>query len=401
LAVIALLGFTSAVPLVLSGQVLQGWLKSAGVGLDLIGLFALVGLPYTLKFLWSPLLDRYLPPFGGRRRGWILLLVAACMLALMALAMCDPARQLWPMALLALLVAFASASADINIDAWRSESLAAAWIGLGTTVHFTLFRVGMVLVGAGALWLSDRLAWRQVYLGMSLTLLPGAIAALLAPEPPAAAAPATLVEAITGPFKDFLGRRRALEALAFILCFKLGDTLATALNVAFLMDVGYSRSEIGLASNLVGLAALVLGGLATAWVMHRWRLLQALWLFGLLQLAGLLATAALAAAAGRGRGLLVVVLALENGVFGMGTVGLLAAVQRLCDPARLATQFAFLTCLMAFARVLLATPAGLLARVLGWPGFFLLCALLALPGLVLLTRFNSWEMPGGKEEKQD
>lgn len=392
LVVVTLLGTSSGLPLILAGGTLQAWLKGERVGLEWIGLFALSGTPYLFKFLWAPLLDRFHPPFGGRRRGWIVLMVLALMATFGLLAHCHPTTGLWPMALLALLAAFFSASADINIDALRVELLPPRLAGLGASLHWTGLRMAMLGGAALALALSDRVPWRTVYLVMLLGLLPGAVAALLAPEPEAAPPPRTLRDAALGPFTAFFGRPRALEVLAFMLLFKLGDSLASALNIPFLMDVGFSRSEIAVATQTFGLGALLVGGVAGGWLLNRYPLPRMLGLMGGLQVLGMVATAALARG-GRSPALMVLVMVLENSIYAMGMVAQLALIQRLCDPGRAATQFAFLTCLSALSRVLFATPAGLLAQRLGWPAFFLLCAALALPGLLLLTRYRRWHLP--------
>ena len=393
LLALTLLGSTTGLPLILAGGTLQAWMKSDGVSLEWIGLFALTGAPYLLKCVWSPMLDRFRPPFGGRRRGWILIMILAIMVSLLLMAQCHPAVRLWPLAILAFGLAFFGASADINIDALRVEVLSPRWVGLGTTLHFTGLRVSMLLVSALTLWLSDRISWQRVYLLMILGLVPGAVAALLGPEPGGMGpSPTTLREAAVGPFVDFFKRKASFQLLSFILLFKLGDSLATALNIPFLMDIGFTRSEIAVATNTVGLVALLAGGCLGGWIMHRTRLQWVLWLLGGLQLAAII-TLAWLAHGGKSQILLWSVIALDNSLFSTGMVALLALIQRLCDPGRAATQFAFLSSLTALPRVLFATPVGLLAHGLGWSGFFVFCACLAVPGLLLLLRFRTWDLP--------
>ena len=392
LVTVGLLGFTSGVPLILTGSTLQAWMSSVGVNLKTVGFFALAGLPYTLKFLWSPLMDRFRPPFLGRRRGWILLMFIGLMGLLAALGGSDPREHLRLVALLALGVAFLSASADINVDAYRTELLPGKLLGPGTSLHITGYRLGMVFAGALALVLADRMSWRTVYLIMALGLLPGALGTLLAPEPDCPAAPRTLREAVLEPFGEFVRRRRSLEVLAFILLYKLGDNLCTALNVPFLLGLGFSKTEIGLATKGVGMACLILGGLLGGLLMSRWTLIRSLWFFGLLQACSMAGHLALALA-GRNHVLLLVTIAVENSIFAMGTVAYLAFIQRCCDRRSTATQFALLSSLSAFARVLFASPAGVLAEGLGWPAYFLACMALAVPGLLLLRRFDGWELP--------
>jgi len=392
LVTVALLGFTSGVPLILTGSTLQAWMSSVGVDLRTVGFFALAGLPYTLKFLWSPLMDRYRPPFLGRRRGWILLAFIGLMALLAALGGADPREHLRLVALLALGVAFVSASADINVDAYRTELLPGKLLGPGTSLHITGYRLGMVFAGALALVLADRMSWRMVYLVMALGLLPGALATLLAPEPDCPAAPRTLRAAAVEPFGEFLRRRRSLEVLAFILLYKLGDNLCTALNVPFLLGLGFSKTEIGLATKGVGMACLIGGGLLGGLLMSRWSLIRSLWFFGLLQ-AGSMAGHLALALVGKNHVLLLVTIAVENSIFAMGTVAYLAFIQRCCDRRSTATQFALLSSLSAFARVLFASPAGVLAVGVGWPAYFGTCMALAVPGLLLLRRYDGWELP--------
>ena len=392
LVTVGALGFTSGLPLVLTQSTLQAWMRSAGVDLKTVGLFALAGLPYTLKFVWSPLMDRYRPPFLGRRRGWILLMFLAILALLGCLAQSDPHTHLRGMAMLAVGVAFCSASADINVDAYRTELLPGKLLGPGTSLHITGYRLGMVVAGGLALILADWLPWRVVYLLMALTLLPGIVATCFAPEPDTPGAPRTLREAVVDPITGFMRRRRALEVLAFILLYKLGDGLCTALNVPFLLDQGFSRTEIGLANKGVGMACLILGGLLGGLLMSRWTLRRSLWFFGLLQMVSMSGHVALALL-GKNHALLLLTIAVENSIFAMGTVAYLALIQRCCDRHSTATQFALLSSLSAFTRVLFAAPAGYLASSVGWPGYFLVCMVLAVPGLLLLRRFDRWELP--------
>lgn len=391
LPTVAILGFTSGLPLILTQSTLQAWMGDAGVDLKTVGLFSLVGLPYTLKFLWSPLMDRYRPPFLGRRRGWMLLSFLGLMVLLAVLAQADPAQHLRLVALAALAVAFVSASADINVDAYRTELLPAKLLGPGTSLHITGYRLGMVFAGALALVLADRMSWRMVYLIMALGMLPGTIATFLAPEPEGLRAPRTLKEAVVEPFVEFLRRRHALEVLAFILLYKLGDNLCTSLNLPFLRALDFSKTEIGLATKVVGMGCLLGGGLLGGWLMSRWSLRRSLWVFGVLQMVSMTGHLSLALL-GRNHALLLVTIAIENSIFAMGTVAYLAMIQRCCDLKSTATQFALLTSLSAVARVLFASPAGYLVKAAGWPAFFVVCMALAIPGLLLLRRFDSWEL---------
>ena len=392
LVTVALLGYASGIPLNLSGSTLQAWMHDAGVDIRTIGFFALAGLPYTLKFLWSPLMDRYRPPFLGRRRGWILLTFVAVMIMLAALGHSDPRTHLRMVALLALVLAFAAASVDINVDAYRTELLPARLAGPGISLHITLYRVGMVFGGALALFLADRMPWQAVYLIMAAAMLPGAVATFLAPEPETAGAPRTLREAVVGPFREFMARKGAWEVLAFIVLFKLGDNLCVALNTPFLQELTFSKTEIAVASKVVGMTCLIVGGLAGGLLMSRMSLIRSLWLFGVLQMVSMTGHLALAMV-GKSHALLLVTVAVENSIFAMGTVAYLALIQRCCERRSTATQFALLTSLSALARVLVASPAGVLASALGWPAYFMVCIAMAIPGLLLLRRFDRWELP--------
>lgn len=385
---LGLLGFASGLPLYLTNQTLLAWMTQAGVPLATVGLFSLVGLPYTLKFLWSPLVDRFpLPP--GRRRGWILAGQGACVAAVLLLAVQDPHRHTLLVAGLALGAAFASATVDIALDAWRTEVVPARWQGLGTSVHVTGYRIGMMVAGAGALILADRVGWRVAYLVMGGLLLLGLGAVARAPEVPGAAPPRTPRDAVVGPLGSLLGRRRSLEILAFVLVYKLGDALGLGLVNPFLIQKGYSLTAIGVATKGVGLAALLAGSFLGGALLRTWALPRALVVFGVAQALPCLALAWLAGQGG-GSGAMVVVICLENLGYGLGMVGLTTLLMRLCEPGQAATQFALLSSLAAFGRVVGAAPAGLLAERLGWPAFFLACFALAAPGLWLARRAGAW-----------
>lgn len=380
---LVVLGFASGLPLLLTGPTLQAWMKTAGVDLATIGFFSLAGLPYTLKFLWSPLLDRYtLPP--GRRRGWLLASQGALVGLLAAMAFSDPGRHLHLVALLAFAVTFSSSTQDIATDAWRTEILPARWQGLGSSLNILGYRLGMMAAGALALVLADRLGWRAVYLLMAALLLPGLAAAARAPEPVQTFHPGTLKEAVVEPFRHLLARPGAGLILAFVVVYMLGNSLGLALLVPFLQELGFSLTEVGLATKAVGLVTVVAGGLAGGWLMSRWPLRRSLLVFGVVQALPCVALLALALA-GKQLPLMLAVVAFENLGYGLGMVAYQAFLMRLCDPGLAATQFALLSSLSALTRVVLAAPAGVLAQRFGWPGFFVLCLLLALPGLALLA----------------
>lgn len=383
--VAALMGFASGMPLLLTGSVLQAWLKDGGVDLTSIGLFALVGLPYTLKFLWSPLFDRYSLPFFGRRRGWLALMQLCLALALLGLGMSSPSPQnLLGVSIAALLVAFFSASQDIVVDAYRRESLADIELGLGSAMYVNGYRIGMLLAGGGGLILADWLSFGQMYQLLALVMSLSILVTLLAPEPPLPLGrPRSLVEAVVLPFRDYFTRDGAWLALGFILLYKLGDTLASAMTTPFYLDIGYSKSEIGAVVKLFGFWATVAGAtVGGLWVL-RIGLGSALWWFGLGQMVStfgfvVLATAQPTIAA------LATVVALENFTGGLGTAAFVGFMGALTDRRFTATQYALLSSFMGVPRVVASAPTGWLAQELGWSGFFLVCSLIAIPGLVLL-----------------
>jgi PAT family beta-lactamase induction signal transducer AmpG len=381
----ALMGFASGLPLLLTGSVLQAWLRDGGVDLTRIGLFALVGLPYTLKFLWSPWFDRFAVAGLGRRRGWLLATQAALVAALFGLSFSNPSPEhLLPVSIAALLVAFFSASQDIVVDAYRRESLTDLELGLGSAMYVNGYRIGMLLAGGGGLILADWLSFPQTYRLAALVMGACMVVTLAAPEPGLPAGrPRSLLEAVVLPFRDYFTREGAWLALAFILLYKLGDTLAAAMTTPFYLDLGYSKSEIGAVVKLFGFWATVAGAtLGGIWVL-RIGLHRALWLFGLGQMLSTLGFVALSVLSPSLPALATVV-AVENLTAGLGTAAFVGYMGALTDRRFTATQYALLSSLMGVPRVLAAAPTGWLAESLGWSTFFLLCALIALPGLALL-----------------
>jgi PAT family beta-lactamase induction signal transducer AmpG len=379
-----LMGFSSGLPLLLTGSVLQAWLKDGGVDLTRIGLFALVGLPYTLKFLWSPLFDRYALPLG-RRRGWMALMQLSVAGALLLLSMTQPAADhLWLVMLAGLLVTFFAASQDIVIDAYRRESMAESELGLGSALYVNGYRVGMLLAGGGGLILADWMSFEAMYRLMAVFMAACVVVTLLAPEPPLPEGrPRNLREAVVLPFRDYFSRDGAWLILAFILLYKLGDTMASAMTTPFYLDLGYSKTEIGAVVKLFGFWATLAGGtLGGLWIlragMHR-----ALWLFGFGQMISTFGFVVLAQLPPSEVALAAVV-AIENLTAGMGTAAFVGFMAALTDRRFTATQYALLSSLMGVPRVLLSAPTGWLAQTLGWSGFFLLCVLIAIPGLLML-----------------
>ena len=380
-----LMGFASGLPLLLTGSVLQAWLKDGGIDLKAIGLFALVGLPYTVKFLWSPLFDRYTLPLFGRRRGWLLLMQVGLAAALLGLSFAHPSPdRLLPISVAALLVAFFSASQDIVVDAYRRETLAEAELGLGSALYVNGYRVGMLLAGGGGLILADLFSFEAMYRLMAAFMLAAVVVTVFAPEPPLPEGrPRTLAEAVFLPFRDYFTREGAWLALAFILLYKLGDTMASAMTVPFYLELGYSKTEIGAVVKLFGFWATIIGGtLGGIWIL-RIGLERALWIFGLGQMISTFGFAVLAMVPPSAAALATVV-AVENLTAGLGTAAFVGFMAALTDKRFTATQYALLSSLMGVPRVLAAAPTGWMAASMGWFAFFVFCALIAIPGLVLL-----------------
>jgi PAT family beta-lactamase induction signal transducer AmpG len=382
------LGLYSGLPLLLTGSTLQAWLKESGLSLSSLGALSLLGLPYTLKFLWAPLFDRYRWRGLGRRRGWLLFsqifLAASCA----ALARFDPAAAPLTVAGLALLLAFFSACQDIVIDAWRRESLADHEQGLAASLYVNGYRLGMLLSGGGALILADYADFHTVYRSAAVLMLSGALLTLAAPEPGLPQrSPASLREAVVAPFGEFLTRPRWAAILLFILAYKLGDAVAGQMTMPFYLELGFSKSEIGAVVKLFGFWATLAGGLIGGVLLLHLRQATALWGFGILQA---LSTASFAALVFWGAWLpgLAFIITFENVSAGMGTAAYAAFMATQTDRRFTATQYALLSSLMGVPRVVLAAPSGWLAEILGWSGFFLCCALLALPGLLLIRRVS-------------
>ena len=390
-----LMGFSSGLPLLLAtGSVLQAWLKEAGVDLGTIGLFALVGLPYTLKFLWAPLLDRFAPISGmGRRRGWLLLIQITLIAAIAGLGLTDPKQSLPLVTLAAFLAAFFSASQDIVIDAYRRESLADDEQGLGASFYVNGYRVGLLLASGGGLILADFIPFQAVYAIMAAAMIAGLITTWLCSEPPVVAgAPRTLREAVVEPFIEYFARQDALLILLFVLLYKVGEMMASQMTTPFYLDLGFTKTEIGAVVKLFGFWATVVGGLLGGLLMLRLGVYRALWLFGVLQAAGLSGFVILAQLGHSLPGLALAITS-ENLFSGMATTAYVAFMATLTHRKFTATQYALLSSLMGIPRVILNAPTGYLATGLGWEGFFLFCMAATLPGLWLLTRFRAWMVP--------
>jgi len=379
------IGFASGLPLALSGQTLQAWLTTSGIDIRTIAAFSLVGLPYTLKFLWAPLMDRFVPPRFGRRRGWMLLMQPLLAVLLLALAASDPSSAIMAIGMLAIGIAFASASQDVAIDAYRADLLRPRERGLGSALSVAGYRIGMLASGAGALILADHLGWQATFWIMAALLCVGLAASLFGPEPAwQPQPPRSLQEAVIAPFLEFLRRPHALLLLAVIVLYKLGDAFAGTLTTAFLLrGLEFSLTDVGVVNKGIGLAATIVGGLFAGLLVMRFSLFKCLLGFGVLQAITNLGFMLLALS-GKSYAGMVAVIVLENLSGGMGTTAFVAFLIALCDHRYTATQFALLSALSAVARVFVGPPAGMLVETSGWPLFFLATFIAAIPGLLLL-----------------
>ncbi|KMY67023.1 hypothetical protein AAU61_13845 [Desulfocarbo indianensis] len=387
------MGFSCGLPLLLTISVLQAWMQQEGVDLAVIGLMALVGLPYTVKFLWAPALDRFIPPFLGRRRGWLLMVQILLAVAIACLGLSNPASNPWLVAFLALLVTFFSASQDIVVDAYRREDLSDEELGLGSSLYVNGYRVGMLLASGGGLILADHIPFSAVYLIMAGCMSVGVITTLLAREPEMSkGSPKTLKEAVVEPFVEYFTRGGVswgVLALVFILLYKIGDTMAAAMTTPFYLEIGFSKTEIGTVVKLFGFWATIVGGLAGGVLMLRLGINRALWIFGFLQA---VSTAGFAVLAHLGPNIvgLASVIAFENISGGMGTAAYVAFMAALTNKRFTATQYALLSSLMGIPRVLASAPTGFMAQSMGWPAFFIFCTLIAIPGMLMLFKFAPW-----------
>ena len=395
-------GFSSGLPLYLLINLLPAWLRSEGVDLKAIGLFALIGLPYTWKFLWSPLLDRFALPLG-RRRGWMALFHVALLVSIPVLGFLSPKSDIWAIAYLAAAVAFFSASLDIVLDAFRRELLPDIELGLGNSIHVNAYRIASLVPGSLALILSDHLPWSAVFTITALFMLPGLAMTLLVREPDVnVPPPRTLRDAVVLPFREFLQRsgwRQAALVLAFIFLYKLGDSMATALATPFYLDMGFTRTQIGVVAKNAGLWASVIGGLLGGLWMVRIGINRGLWIFGVVQMVSILGFAWLAQLPSPSVVALGVVIAFEALGVGLGTVAFVAYIARTTDPRYTATQFALFTSLSAVPRTVVNATTGWIVAQTGWFDFFLLCTLLAIPGMALLLRVAPWHDRAGKEPR--
>lgn len=388
-----LTGFSSGLPLYILISLLPAWLRSEHIDLKAIGLFALIQLPYTWKFLWAPLFDRYALSLG-RRRGWMLVSQLALLVSLPILGMLHPQEAIWSIAGMAALVAFFSASQDIVLDAYRRELLSDDELGLGNAIHVNAYKIAGLIPGSLSLILADHLPWSSVFMMTALFMLPGIAMTFWVSEPVIEKSPIrTLREAVTEPFQEFFHRYEvssAITILAFIFFYKLGDSMATSLATPFYLDLGFSKTEIGLIAKNAGLWPSVAGGILGGIWMYRLGINRALWLFGAVQMLAILGFAWLAVV-GHSLFWLATVIGFEALGVGLGTAAFVAFIARTTHPLYTATQFALFTSLAAVPRTVANAFSGWMVDSLGWQHYFVLCFFLALPGMLMLHWVAPWK----------
>ncbi len=405
-------GFSSGLPLYILITLVPAWLRSEGVDLKSIGLFALIQLPFTWKFLWSPFFDRFIPPLG-RRRGWMLISQLALLAVIPAFGYLQPKLDIWLIAAVSMAVAFFGASQDIALDAYRREILEEAELGLGNAIHVNAYKIAGLVPGALSLVIADLLPWTAVYFITALFMLPGILMSVFVQEPELKGAPKTLKAAVVEPFEEFVGRgiKPALLILAFIFFYKLGDSMATALATPFYLDLGFSKTEIGLIAKNAGLWPSVVGGLLGGIWMISLGINRSLWIFGVIQMVAILGFAWLAHVLKSpdftnanlmlnlvfwqipvltSQLWLGVVIGIEALGVGLGTAAYVAFIARTTHPLYTATQYALFSSLSAVPRTFANAATGYMVEAVGWEQFFWICFALAVPGMLLLFKVAPW-----------
>ncbi len=385
-----LLGFSSGLPLGLTGGNLAAWMKDREVDLATIGYFQLVAAPYVLKFLWAPAMDRFVPPLLGRRRGWLIVTQVALVMTIVALALAGGSPSLHAVALLAVAVSFCSASQDIVADAYRTDVLSVEERGYGAAVFVTGYRIAMVTAGAGALYLVGEgfVSWSTSYLLLAGAMGVGMVGTLIAPEPPGVTTPASLYESVVPPFKQFLARGAGWWVLAFVLVFRLPDAIAGAMTIPFLRDIGVSTSQIGVLRYGLGLGVTIVGTLLGGLMVNKLGMIRTMWIVAVLQALSNVGFLWLAVS-GNGLTRLIIVMVVENLCAGLTIAGFFAFLMAQCDRRYSATQYALLSSLMAVGGMVIGSQTGVLAKQVGWTQFFLLSIVAAVPGFLILLKVRS------------
>lgn len=387
MAALLFLGFASGLPLFLTSSTLQAWMTKEKVDLTTVGMVSLLSLPYSFKFLIAPLMDRYIPPFLGRRRGWLVITQVALLLCIAAMSLHDPRRGLQLLAINALLIAFFSAAQDVVVDAYSIDVLEEREMGAGASLKVMGYRLALIVTGGLALIMADVMPWPTVYLVMALLMLLGIAASVLAPEPVLREGPpTTLADAVVKPFTDFVRRAGpgiALVLLLFVVLYSLSDRMVQNMTVPFLLARGYTQTDIGAIRGVVGLGATIVGVLAGGAVVAKLGINRSLWIMAVIQMGSNLAYYWLAVTESS-MGALTTAIVIENFSGGLVTAGFVAFLMSLCSKQFSATQYALLSSFMAFARDVLVAPSGGIAEQTGWPQFFLISIAAGIPALLLL-----------------
>jgi PAT family beta-lactamase induction signal transducer AmpG len=384
MAAVLLLGFSSGFPIAFVAGTLQAWLKTYHLNIRLIGMATLLQLPYLLKFLWAPMLDRFSPPVLGRRRGWILIAQACAVVLIAAMSFLDPARSVSELAIVALTLAFVGASQDIVIDAYRTDIVTPAERGPAASATQTGYRLALLVSGAGAFFLADRIGWPATYRVMAVVMLACVAFTLFAPEPTGARPPISLKQAVVEPLREILARWPLLPLILLLLLYKLGEALTLALSTPYLQDLGFSLTQIGLASKSFGIGATMVGVIAGGLLVARWGLYRALVVLAFTQLVTALPYLFLSLVS-RSVTVMFVTVIIQNLGDGMGTAAFTALLMAMCNIRFSAFQYALLSSIASVPRVFLGPVAGyIVAELGGWVALYTTCAIVAIPGILLL-----------------
>lgn len=396
-------GFSSGLPLFILYQLVPGWLRSEGVSLTEIGLFSLIGIPYVWKFIWSPLMDRYSLPVMGRRRSWMLLTQILLLFSIAGFGFVDPIMNIWSVAYLAAAVAFFSASQDIVLDAYRRELLPDHELGLGNSIHVQAYRLSGLVPGSLAFILADHISWQAVFIIVAAFMLIGIILSLAIKElNTEELAPKTLKQAVVLPFKDFInsqGIKAALQVVLFLFLYKLGDNMATALQTPFFIDLGFTKTEIGVVAKTASMIAMTIGLALGGLVMIKMSINRALWLFGFVQIISILGFAALAEI-GHNTYALAMAMGFEYLGVGLGAAGITAFIAKNTNPAFAATQIALFTAIAALPRTFANATTGIIVEQIGWTNFYFMCTALAIPGMLMLFKVAPWREPSQQKQQE-
>ena len=388
-----MMGYCSGLPLLLTGGTLQAWMTDEKIDLTAIGMVSLIGMPYVLKFLWAPFLDRYQIPFLGRRKGWMIIFQILILVSIFGLSMSNPTINFTAVLGWAFCIALFSASQDVVVDAYRREIMPDEELGLASSLYVNGYRLAMIVSGSLALNMADNMPFTNVYKIMALCMIPAILFTIIAPkENHHIKIPSNMKEAVFGPLQEFFTRKGAFIVLLFILLYKVGDSMAANMTTPFILQLGYTKSDLGNVAKLFGLVSTIIGGLIGGVMMLRYNMKWSLIFFGILQAVSTIGFAILPSMPITLSSLAIVV-AFENLASGMGTAAYAAYMASLTNKQFTATQYALLTALMGVPRVILASPTGKMAEILGWEMFFVVCTLVAIPGLLLLIPVFKLEGP--------